>query len=64
VYTREENTDWIPAARGEFKKHEEVRTEIFKEPRNVRCVKLILLSGFNRDPYAELAEIELLPAEK
>jgi len=65
VYTREENTDWIQAARGECLNDEASHTALFAAPRRARAVKLVLLSGF--DPkalYAALAEIELLPADK
>ena len=49
-----------PAAKGTFENNAKLKTVRFDAPRNGRFIRLVALKGFGNDPFAALAEIDLL----
>ena len=60
-FVSDEAANWgLPAAKGAFDNSAALKTVRFDAPRKGRFIRLVALRGFGNDPFASLAEIDLL----
>ena len=65
VFVSEDGESWgEPRARGEFEQTADPKTVRFSEPAICRFVKLVARSAFDEQPFASLAELEVLEAPR
>ncbi len=64
VYVSDDANDWgVPAAKAELRRTDSAQPINFDRPRKGRFVRIVARDGFDRQPFASLAEVELIPAE-
>lgn len=64
VFVSDDAHDWgAAAAQAELRPAEEAQPIDFDRPRKGRFVRIVAREGFDRKPFASLAELELIPAE-
>jgi hypothetical protein len=63
-YVSDDGRNWgAPVARGTFPDTSNLQTIGFTQPTTARFVRLVALSGHGVEPYAALAELDVLPVE-
>lgn len=61
IYLSTDGTDWgQPVAQAEFAQDKELKTIRFAERHTARFLKLVALEGFDDQPYATIAELDVL----
>lgn len=64
VFVSDAADDWgAPAARAELQRTDAAQSINFDRPRKGRYLRIVARDGFDRQPFASLAEVELLPAD-
>jgi hypothetical protein len=64
VYLSADGKDWgEPAARGAFKKGPAERILRLEKPRRARFLRFVALEGFDDNPWAAVAELDVVPAK-
>jgi hypothetical protein len=65
VYCSDDPNAWVaPAAKVKWPNSDQLQTVVFKQPVKARYLKVVARSEVNRNPYASIAELDVLTDEK
>jgi beta-galactosidase len=65
VYVSTDGKDWgKPCAAGTFQKGRSDKNVLFEKPGTGRFVRFVALSGFDGQPFASIAELNIIPASE